>query len=159
MDFLGYILVHKNYISKDNSNNEGSIAATLIAILFYFKAKEYIINNYDKYLLEIIVAFVLTTILIYKYSYLDDRTLASRGFIQLILSAVGPILAILLGLLVFNRIGNTPISYILSNYDISFLFKVILRFIDEVFRITFFIYVQTIIMNILSYHEMKKSKS
>ncbi|MDU2121888.1 MAG: hypothetical protein E7E64_05075 [Clostridium celatum] len=114
--FEGFIIGSE--FGKEKKGNGLGIIAILILYFFVYKEIElFAINYLIKYLYEMIFAYILITILLYRYSYKNDQRQFSIGLLYMSLIVIDYVLCALIGFTFFNKIGGTVFSNLIEKYN------------------------------------------
>lgn len=104
---------------RDGHGDGGSFGASLfIGIFAYITVEKYAIESYSSYLLELMVAFFLTAILIHRFSYLVYQSEVTRWGVYMLLKGFNILLCILLSFVFFHHVGGTPFSYLIYKWNL-----------------------------------------
>lgn len=167
MFFLGYLVGSTfGFGGSSNSSSGGGLIGLIIGAIVMTKLNGFIINRFSDSIPVIAVIFICTVILFKKYSYLHDDSIL-RQLIYYVSKCVATIASIILGLVIFNKIG-TPFNYIITHYNLFHMqlqsdwteafFQIlgaILKVLDIMFRISFFACMQGLVCNTYTYFKDK----
>lgn len=146
----------------------GSLFGIIVSIIFYITVKNYIINNFSDYLIEMLIGYVFLTILLFKYSYKLNQADNIRNSIYIGIFVINILLVISVSLVFFNQIKHTPFSLIIncfnlfeinSNNFIEVICELIgyfLKALDIITRTLGFLFIQNLIIHILQKRHIRK---
>ena len=167
MFFLGYILgssFNKNGASSEDGGF--SIIGLIIGLVIYFKLKGFVITKFSDYLPLLALILICLTAIIVRFNYCVDYGPTLRVLIFKVAKIVSTVVAAVIGIVIFNKTG-TPFSYIIEHFNLFHIqsnniveafFQIlgfILRIADELFRLSFFAYVQGVACRTVYFFEDK----
>lgn len=115
MGFLGGFLLGRESASGESNSGGGLFGSLLyigLLIWLYKWIESSSIQYFGDKLTELLITYVLITILIYRYD--TEKRSLSINFICLILLLIDMILCVILGFNVFDKIGYTPFSFLIE---------------------------------------------
>lgn len=118
--FEGFILGRESL--KGNYRNSGSIVSKIIIIvIIYYLYKwleSYIIQNFTPYFNQLLLTYILITILIYRYNYgIEGRGLI-LDTISIFITFTNFIICTIFGFIIFYKIGGTPFSFLINYWEV-----------------------------------------
>lgn len=140
------------------NEDSGSLAGVAIAIMIWFKVEQYFITNYSDKFIPMLILFLLMSILIGKFAYRHNNSTFKRWAVyELLKLAIIPI-CLILGIVMFNKIGNTLFSFFIDKFNmfhwkgeiiscIGEILGAICWLLDKALRYGLFIWLQRTIEN------------
>ncbi|MBS5926142.1 MAG: hypothetical protein ACLS2V_12675 [Clostridium paraputrificum] len=148
---LGYIWGSD---SKEGGTGGGGILLILIEIALYMSFKEWIINTFTSKFNILVALYILTTIMIYLFSYGKD-IMPTRELMYHICKVVGTIISIMISIIFFNQ-HQTPFEMFYNFTNCSYwgnvfgtALAVILELLHFGTKILGFLVIQRLIVGIL----------
>lgn len=118
--FEGFIIGRESFKGKDGGSG-GIISGILYLILIYYSYKWFekvSIEVFGPYLTLLLVTYILISILIYRYNYGEKGRSLSIDIISIGLTFINLFLCCILGFVLFNKLGNTPFSYFINQWNV-----------------------------------------
>lgn len=122
MGFLEGFLVGRETANGNSNRGSSGIITNVLFILMIFGIYRWFENlaiaKFSGYFNELIITYILMSILLYRYSYNSGRRSISIDLIDLILMFINLILCTILGFVLFNKIGNTPFNFLVEYWNV-----------------------------------------
>ena len=118
--FEGFIIGRESFKGKDGGHG-GIISGILYIILVYYIYKWFervSVEVFSPYLTLLVVTYILMSILIYRYNYGEKGRSLSIDIISIVLTFANLFLCCILGFVLFNKLGNTPFSYFIDQWNV-----------------------------------------
>lgn len=119
--FEGFILGRESLKGNNRGRSRGIYSNISFIIIIYFVYKwieEISIEKFGPYFNELSITYILMTVLIYRYNYGEEGRSLSIDFIGVILTFANLFICCICGLVLFNKIGNTPFSYLINCWNV-----------------------------------------
>lgn len=154
MEIFAWYLLGKD--SSDLGSGASSLITIVIGIAAYLKGKSLILTLSDR-LLELLLFYVFLVFIIVRFSYKYRKRTPLLFITRLLMRATIYPLSVVLGILVVDKIGFTPLSLIvdfLANLNVSGIFTIPIALIgvplyllDFKFKISFFKFLESVIVS------------